>query len=355
MGEVAHPGRYLVPEGKLTAAQAVSAPDMGAGVTPAGSLSTGFVQRKNGDIVPLDLRRILRDGDTRSDLELHAGDAVVVPLVDRITIVGSVMAPATFATDEKVDLVEALVRAGGPRPDAALREAAVVRGAQRIPVDLEALWRKGDQKNNVPLKPGDVIVVPLNEAQVLVLGEVAKPGSFTIKPDDKVMDILANALPFSPKANLEGGRLLRATGPIPLDLRALQNGKVELNLPLQPGDVIVVPEAQMVYVFGGVGAPGKRPWKPGYTLTELLADSGGYAPQAELGHVRVSRQGGGGGTESTVVNLQRILDGTDPGPAPEVQPGDIVLVPVPKSKNYEVWREYRDMLWTGVSLFQMFR
>ena len=355
MGQVGRAGKYRLPEQSLTAVEAVTAAEMGQGVTPNAALAQAFVQRKDHSVVPLDLKRIIIEGDTSGDVELSPGDTVVVPLADRVSVVGAVQQAATFGTVQDMTVLEAIVQAGGPLPEAALQQAAVVRGAQRIPIDLEALWRRGDQTDNIELQAGDVLIVPENEAQVLVLGQVQHAGSYLIEPDDKVMDVLSRALPLAPQASPEAARLLRDDEALPLDLRALQEGAVEYNMVLQPGDAIIVPEAQMVYALGNVRLPGKRPWKPGYDLIELLADVGGTGPRAEINKIRLSRQGEYGSSEAMTINLRGLMDGTDPGLPPVLEPGDIVLVPEVRERRYGVWREYRDMLFTVTSLFNIFQ
>jgi len=75
-----------------------------------------------------------------------------------------VVRPQSIAYREGLTVLDAVLAVGGLAPFAAGNRAKVVRvenGKSRdIKVKLAALVNGGDMKQNIPLRPGDVIVVP---------------------------------------------------------------------------------------------------------------------------------------------------------------------------------------------------
>lgn len=130
---------------------------------------------------------------------------------------------------------ELLVQAGGVAPWADGRRAYLARRSAdgtrtRTPVDLVAI--STGERSDVPVTPGDALVVPSRRDQVLVGGAVQHPGSFPYSGDLKPADYLS--LAGGPTRSGDSG-----------GARVLQNG---VSRPLKrvstvgPGDVITVPE-----------------------------------------------------------------------------------------------------------------
>ncbi|MGF1630430.1 MAG: XrtA/PEP-CTERM system exopolysaccharide export protein [Kiloniellaceae bacterium] len=93
--------------------------------------------------------------------------AVVAGLGDigqQIRVVGEAAEPRTLAYRSGITLLDAVIAAGGLSRQADGNGTVIVRSTegsyQRIPVRLADLIRDGDSSANVPLMPGDVIVIP---------------------------------------------------------------------------------------------------------------------------------------------------------------------------------------------------
>jgi len=82
----------------------------------------------------------------------------------QIKVIGQVAKPLSLSYREGMTVLDALLQAGGLAPYAAGNRAKIVRtegGKQReIKIKLDGLVNRGDMKQNLPLKPGDVLVVP---------------------------------------------------------------------------------------------------------------------------------------------------------------------------------------------------
>jgi polysaccharide export outer membrane protein len=89
-------------------------------------------------------------------------------------------------------------------------------------------------------------VSEINSRRVYVTGEVTRPGAFPLLPNMTVLQALSSSGGFSQFAKLKSIYVLRTEDgkqvKHPFNYKAVVSGKKpELNIQLQPGDVIVVP------------------------------------------------------------------------------------------------------------------
>jgi len=163
-----------------------------------------------------------------------------------VYLLGQVARTGAYEMQKDWTLAELLAVAGGPTPGAALPRALILRKSTTIPVDLEQLLVEGNAAANVPLEPGDVVIVPETKNRVVLMGEVAKPGPYLFRSDDRIVDILSAAGGPTPKASLSDIGIIRQQGPktsvthVDLD-KFYKNGDISQNAPLQPGDIVYVP------------------------------------------------------------------------------------------------------------------
>jgi len=98
----------------------------------------------------------------------------------------------------------------------------------------------------MPSPEVSVIVREVKSAKVTVIGRVRTPGRYDIKTRSTVMDLLAQAGPFSDFASLGRIFVLRADGSTTKRLsfdynKALSRQGDHENFVVEPGDIIVVP------------------------------------------------------------------------------------------------------------------
>ena len=91
-----------------------------------------------------------------------------------------------------------------------------------------------------------VTVVAMNSRKIFIMGEVSRAGAFPMLPNMTLMQALSSAGGFSPYANTKKMYLLRTENgkqtKMPINYKALISGNApEQNIPLKPGDTIVVP------------------------------------------------------------------------------------------------------------------
>jgi polysaccharide export outer membrane protein len=109
----------------------------------------------------------------------------------------------------------------------------------------------------------------------------------------------------------------------PIDLSALAEGRDELNIPLQSGDVVHVPRAGSFYVGGSVERAGSFVLRGKTTLHQAILAAGGVKDVADWGDVRLYRRDGSGQISVTNYDLEKFEEGT---PSPELQRNDVVVI-----------------------------
>jgi polysaccharide export outer membrane protein len=166
-------------------------------------------------------------------------------------VLGQVLKPGAYPIQGEARLLDALSQAGGPTTKADLRRVALSRlGAVRPQtLDLQPLLEQGETAKselNVLLQPGDTLVLAETDQQVYVLGRVAKPDVYPIKPNGRVLDALAMAGGAAVDGDLSRAVLVRRDEkgqPVAkrLDVKQMMaKGKMAENELLQPGDVLFV-------------------------------------------------------------------------------------------------------------------
>ena len=130
-----------------------------------------------------------------------------------------------------------------------------------------------------------------------VLGEVAKPGVYPVPGQQRLFDVISAAGGFTEKA----GRSIQVTHrdqpdqPITVPLSRNVTDNPESNVPILPGDTIIVRKADLVYVVGDVGRPSGFLMDSGHlTVLQAIAMAGGTTRTANLGGARIIHRGAGG-------------------------------------------------------------
>ncbi|HVS50752.1 MAG TPA: SLBB domain-containing protein [Opitutaceae bacterium] len=137
----------------------------------AGDLSRAFVVRQ-GRMLRVDFRRLLREGDMSQNIYLQPDDLIYVPSAssDQVHVLGAVNHPSSVEYIGQMTLSEALAKAGGlASKEVYLSHVTIVRGSLSQPriavVDFEAIQR-GEAKD-ITLEPQDIVYVPFTPYRVL--------------------------------------------------------------------------------------------------------------------------------------------------------------------------------------------
>jgi len=161
-GDVTQAGAFEVVAGSTTR-QAIAA---AGGLTQTAAPEQAYLMRA-GEKIPVDLYRIMEQGDASSDLVLEPGDVIHVPENrENIAVFGHVAKPGYYGIrpTDHLTASQAIAQAGGTTAAAASSHVMIVReqGGQSvtIPVDMRAILERGQIDRDVELRPGDKILVP---------------------------------------------------------------------------------------------------------------------------------------------------------------------------------------------------
>lgn len=154
--------------GGPTAAIATNGP--GSPFTPTADLRRSFVLRR-GQMLPVDLHRLILEGDLSQNIYLQPGDFVYLPSATARTVhvLGAVALPGVVTAGDEITLIQTIASAGGTIKDAYLSHVAIVRGSLTQPtisvVDYQAIVK--GRASDVLLEPHDIVYVPYSPYRTL--------------------------------------------------------------------------------------------------------------------------------------------------------------------------------------------
>ena len=174
---------------------------------------------------------------------------------------------------------------------------------------------------------------------VSVLGEVKAAGAYPIATPRSILDVLALAGGLTTVA--DRNILIERHGDPGMLVRYFYsndaNQAVDQQVLVNPGDIVLVSKAGIVYVLGDVNHPG------GYAMTnndskitmlEALALAGGVTKTAKQGQARLIRKEPGGSYSDRRISIGDLQEGKTPDIA--MQPGDVLYVPFSFGRNLAV-------------------
>jgi len=200
--------------------------------------------------------------------------------------------------------------------------------------EAEAAIEAQLRQNNILNDPQvSVFVKDYGSSGVSVVGEVVKPGSYSILGSHRLFDLLQAAGGLTEKAANRAVISHRGSeNPISVELAKDPAKMAQSNIEVQPGDTVVVPAAAIVYVLGEVSKPGGYVLGSGggVTVLRVVAAAGGPTRNASLGGAKMLRRTPNG-LQEVPVPLKKILNAK----APDVplDPDDIIFVPNSKMKE----------------------
>jgi polysaccharide export outer membrane protein len=192
-----------------------------------------------------------------------------------------------------------------------------------------------------------------------VIGAVQKPGVFELTGPKSVIEPLAMAGGVSEKAGTQvhiyrQGDNGRETHVIDLVVLTNSVGLINannaamINMPVEPGDMINVPEAGMFFVAGAVRRPGPYPLGRRYSLSQAVATAGGVDPELNSNDISILRRQGPGEVQTIALNLTEVMSGSSADP--QIQPDDVIVVPMSTAKY--IVRRFVGTLVGGMSFGQ---
>lgn len=380
VGAVGRPGMYEFTPG-LTISQLVT---QASGLTPDVFGKRGYIIRLNADnttrVVPFEVSKVMQGGS--ADLALQKSDIVninsIFDLRDgyTVSINGEVRKAGTFDFADQMTIEDLVQMAGGFSQAGNPLNIEVARRVQSADLSqkeaqIAQVFHTTVTKDlsladtGFVLQPYDVVTVRPIEGfgslkQVQILGEVLRPGIYTIRnKNERISDIIQRAGGLTAFAYSEGASLKRPATDNPLNVnneavedslqvlnlkrlnrysgtdssgislnsdlvgirldQVLSNPKSRYDLILEEGDVIKVPSLlQTVKVSGEVLRPINVVYVPGRPFKYYINSAGGFTSRALKRGAFISHANG-----SVEGTRKAIFFNNYPG----VKPGSEILVP----------------------------
>ena len=224
-------------------------------VTDAGEIPLVFIGNvKVATFTPGEAARAIENTLREKHLMTHPQVTVSVEeyATQEISVMGQVRNPGSYSITAPVPVIRVLSIAGG-LTDGADRNITIQRHGDSERTVKYFLSNSSDAalKNSVVVYPGDTVIVP-KAGIVYVLGDVARPGGYTMSDNDAQMTVLeavATAGGSNKTAIMSKVRLVRKTSnggttEVPIPLGAMEKGR-QPDIAMQPNDVLFVPFSYM--------------------------------------------------------------------------------------------------------------
>ena len=307
VGEVNKPGRYTL-SGLQTVFDAVF---NAGGLTPNGSLRNIQLLRTNDQVVRVDLYELLVKGWGQGGPPLQPGDVIQVPpLKSSIRIAGEIYRSGIYELDPTTpeSLQDMFTLADDLRPLAYLERVEISR---RLANGEREVWYVDVRDTNIIsstiLQDDDHIrIYSLMEQNhrktVEILGEVRRPGVFTLEQNLTLRDLILKAGGPTRTAHLLEAQLdqiepkkavKRIKFPLETILKGMGNGA---NLKLDEYDRVIIRRIPEWLVGPSVEVKGEAMFPGIYTITkdstflsEILKLAGGLTKDAFLQQAKLFR------------------------------------------------------------------
>ena len=241
----------------------------------------------------------------------------------QIFVTGDVLRPGSYRVSSAGTAMTALYAALGPSENGSLRQVLIRRGGAAIDtLDVYDYLLNGSTAHDARLNSGDVIFIPIHGPRVRIVGEVARPATYEMRPHETLADALRFAGGFTataarqrvqierivPPAQRQPGGRDRIVTEITSDQFTTGVGSTD---PIQPGDVIRVFTVasrvrNRIFVSGDVWSPGSIGLAAGMRVSDALRTAGGVRPDVYLGQVLITRTQ----TDSSRIQLRASLRDT---------------------------------------------
>lgn len=249
--------RYRIGPGDLLDIRVFGHPEMGreARVDNGGRIRIPFLDEvRAACLTEVELSKVIED-KLRKYLRAPQVDVLIKDYQSQpVAVMGAVSHPGRFLLQRRVRLLELLALAGGANTTAG-SSLNLIRGKDYDFCANPALQSAATQ---APM-PVDKMPGPSKEA--------AQAGT---QSDDT--------------EKLFDGSF------VTINLHDLLGGAPAANIYIEPGDIISVPEADQVFLTGGVMRPGPIPLRQATTLLQAIGIAGGFYPDAAKNRIRILRQ-----------------------------------------------------------------
>lgn len=231
----------------------------------------------------------------------------------QVAVVGAVRAPGLITLSGAGEsILDVMTQAGGPTADAA-DEVVIMPRVNRAGLQLQ---RVAQSVASPSMEAGVPVSVAVNHAPHS--GDPVNPLTVPPPHDTVTLNDLQNSITNGPAVV------------IPLKATALTGSAHFMNMPVEPGDIVLVPGGGNVMVTGWVYRPGYFQVGSGLTVLGAVGSAGGAMYAADPTQATLMRSDGNGNKVSMPVNLKKI--GKGEAPDIPVRANDVIDVPYSEAR-----------------------
>lgn len=211
----------------------------------------------------------------------------------RITIIGAAK-PGNYTVSSFTTLFNALYLCGGPEKIGSFRSIELIRNNKvHIRADLYQFLTKGSTSQNVLLKEGDLINIPVYQKRVTVAGEVKRPGLYELLENETAQSLIEYAGGFTEKAYTANVKVNQFTNR-ERKVKDLSQADFQQYLPGKGDSIAIEPildkYENRVTIMGAIYRPGLYELTAGMKLSELVKKAEGFREDAYLNRALIKRQ-----------------------------------------------------------------
>jgi protein involved in polysaccharide export with SLBB domain len=293
LGDVSTPGPVQMnPPFRLDRAIEAS-----GGVIDRGSKRTIEIRNDDGTVDTVDLERFYRLGEMEHNPVLHEGQIVFVPTrTPTYSIIGEIWHGGILEAVPGETIADAVEMAGGFTAFAAMEQITL----ERMSADeVLSVTRVDSADFDTALVQGrDIIVVSdvrtfPGTGSVLVQGGRGREGRILISEGETLGMFITRFIRLRDDHDLANAVVERDRDDgtvefIPVDLTLVIEKQGDVDLVLEPGDVISIPlRDDLVYVTGEVTLPGPIDFQRGLPASRYIALAGGQTSRGSIDRLEI--------------------------------------------------------------------
>jgi len=197
----------------------------------------------------------------------------------RITVIGEAKKPGTYTVSSLTTLFNLLYLCGGPTDLGSYRKIELIRGNElKRTIDLYGFLLKGDQRDNVLLKEGDVIRIPYYITRVILNGNVRHKGKYELIESETLANLMQYAGGFADDAYKASVTIYQLTEKerriVDLNKDRFSSYKPQSSDSVMVGKLLDRFENRLI-ITGAVMRPGEYELSSNLTLKGLIEKAGG--------------------------------------------------------------------------------
>lgn len=218
-----------------------------------------------------------------------------------VFLVGELNRPGTYSLSSLSTVVSALSASGGPSKNGSLRNINILSNGQLLKtIDLYDFFINGLKENDITLKQGYTVFVPVIGPTAAISGHVKRPAIYEIKNEQTLDDIIELSGGVLPTSHLQNVVIERIVGHkrrivVSFDLDPTSE-KTASNLKtvIEDGDLVKIYPVhkdieKIVYLEGNVKYPNEYELKEGMKIRDIIPSYDYLLPEPYLAQAEIIR------------------------------------------------------------------